>query len=257
MAFSGNVAVITGASSGIGKATARRFADEKFDLLLVGRNEPALNELSRDFSFQFGVKVVPLTGDLLFPKQIAGKIRSVVENEFGRVDVLVNNAGIIQSGTIENTSYEDFRSMMAVNVDSLFLISQALIPFLEKTKGSIVNVSSVAGIRSFPGIFAYGVSKAAVDQITRIAALELATKGIRVNAVNPGVVRTELHRRSGMDEERYQAFLEHSKMTHPLGRVGEPEEIAELIFFLASEKAGWITGNTVSIDGGRFLTCLR
>ncbi len=257
MASSRKVAVITGASSGIGKATARRFAEENFDLLLIGRDHSILSKLSTDFSTRFGVRANPLVGDLLFPEKVAKQIRVEIEREFERVDVLVNNAGIIQSGTIEDTSYEDFRSMMKVNVDSLFLITQALIPYLEKTRGSIVNVSSVAGLRSFPGIFAYGVSKAAVDQITRISALELAPKGIRVNAVNPGVVRTQLHRRSGMSEDRYQAFLEHSKSTHPLGRVGEPEEVADLIFFLASENAGWITGNTVSIDGGRFLTCLR
>jgi NAD(P)-dependent dehydrogenase (short-subunit alcohol dehydrogenase family) len=101
------------------------------------------------------------------------------------------------------------------------------------------------------------VSKAALDQLTRCAALDLAAKGVRVNAVNPGVVVTNLHRRSGFDEQRYAAFLEHSKTTHPLGRVGTPEEIAELIFFLAGEKAGWITGETISIDGGRQLTCAR
>jgi NAD(P)-dependent dehydrogenase (short-subunit alcohol dehydrogenase family) len=101
------------------------------------------------------------------------------------------------------------------------------------------------------------VSKAGVDQLTRCAALELAPNGVRVNAVNPGVVVTNLHRRSGMAEENYAAFLERSKETHPLGRPGSPEEVAELIVFLASAKSGWITGETISIDGGRHLTCAR
>ncbi len=104
---------------------------------------------------------------------------------------------------------------------------------------------------------AYCVSKAGVDQLTRCAALELAPKGIRVNAVNPGVVRTEIHRRGGMKEADYAAFLERSKQTHPLGRVGSPWEVAELILFLASDRAGWITGATYSIDGGRAQTCAR
>jgi NAD(P)-dependent dehydrogenase (short-subunit alcohol dehydrogenase family) len=122
---------------------------------------------------------------------------------------------------------------------------------------SVVNVSSVTGLRAFPGVLAYCVSKAGVDQLTRCAALELAAQGVRVNAVNPGVVVTNLHRRSGVNEENYAAFLERSKTTHPLGRAGEPEEIAELIAFLASDRAGWITGETISIDGGRHLTCAR
>ena len=131
------------------------------------------------------------------------------------------------------------------------------VPFLAKSRGNIINLSSVAGLRSFPGVLAYCVSKAAVDQLTRCAALELAPKGIRVNAVNPGVVVTQIHRRGGMSEDDYAAFLEHSKTTHPLGRVGDADEVADLILFLASDRAGWITGATYSIDGGRALTCAR
>jgi NAD(P)-dependent dehydrogenase (short-subunit alcohol dehydrogenase family) len=106
-------------------------------------------------------------------------------------------------------------------------------------------------------VLAYCVSKAGVDQLTRCLALELAPHGVRVNAVNPGVVRTNLHRAGGMEEERYGAFLEHSRTTHPMGRIGEPEEVAALIAFLASPQAGWITGETISIDGGRHQTCAR
>jgi NAD(P)-dependent dehydrogenase (short-subunit alcohol dehydrogenase family) len=115
----------------------------------------------------------------------------------------------------------------------------------------------VNGLRSFPNVLAYCVSKAAVDQLTRCAALELAASGVRVNAVNPGVTVTNLHRRSGMDEEKYAAFLERSKTTHPLGRPGHPEDIAGLILFLASDRAGWMTGETIPVDGGRHLTCAR
>ena len=107
------------------------------------------------------------------------------------------------------------------------------------------------------GVLAYCVSKAAVDQLTRCAALELAPLGVRVNAVNPGVTVTNLHRRGGMGDEQYAAFLERSKSTHPLGRPGRPEEVASLILYLASESAEWMTGETIPIDGGRHLTCLR
>jgi len=112
-------------------------------------------------------------------------------------------------------------------------------------------------VRAFPNILAYCVSKAGVDQLTHCAALELGQKGVRINAVDPGVVFTNLHRNSGMQEDVYQKFLEHSKTTHPIGRVGKPEEVAELILFLASDRAGWITGGSFNIDGGRAQTCAR
>jgi NAD(P)-dependent dehydrogenase (short-subunit alcohol dehydrogenase family) len=178
-------------------------------------------------------------------------------SRFGRLDVLVNAAGHISTGSIEDTSLAAWDAMMNVNLRAVFQLMQMATPHLIKTKGNIVNVSSVTGLRSFPGVLAYCVSKAAVDQLTRCAALELAPKGVRVNAVNPGVVVTEIHKRGGMSKEAYERFLEHSKTTHPLGRVGDPKEIAELVFYLASERAAWITGATYQIDGGRALTCAR
>ncbi len=160
-------------------------------------------------------------------------------------------------GTIESTTIEQFDQMMDVNLRSIFHLCQLAVPYLEKTQGNIVNLSSVAGLRSFPGLLSYCVSKAALDQFTRCTALELAPKKIRVNVVNPGVVVTNLHKRSGMSDEKYERFLEHSKTTHPIGRVGNPKEIAQLIAYLASDAAGWITGVTYSIDGGRAQTCFR
>jgi NAD(P)-dependent dehydrogenase (short-subunit alcohol dehydrogenase family) len=147
--------------------------------------------------------------------------------------------------------------MMAVNVRAPFRLMRAALPHLAARRGAIVNVSSVNGLRAFAGVLAYCVSKAAVDHLTRCAALELAPHGVRVNAVNPGVTVTNLHRRSGMGESQYAAFLERSRETHPLGRAGRPEEIASLILFLASDRAEWMTGETIPIDGGRHLTCLR
>src|SRR5258705_10079838 len=157
---------------------------------------------------------------------------------------LVNAAGNISTGSIENTSLAAWDAMMNVNLRAVFHLMQLASPHLIESKGNIVNISSVTGLRSFPGVLAYCVSKAGLDQLTRCAALELAPRGVRVNAVNPGVVVTEIHKRGGMNDEAYAAFLEHSKQTHPLGRVGEPEEIAALVRFLASDQAAWITGAT-------------
>lgn len=249
------VALITGASSGIGKAVAFCFAREHAKLMIVARNEKALQEVADSIRQNRGeADIFPCN---LADEAQAKKCIEVMIAKYGGIDILVNAAGIIASGTIENTKLEDWDYMMNVNLRSIFLLMQYALPSLIERKGNIVNVSSVTGLRAFPNVLAYCVSKAGVDQLTRCAALELASKGVRVNAVNPGVTSTNLHRNSGMDEKAYQAFVEHSKSTHPLGRIGTPEDISELILFLASPHASWITGATYSIDGGRSQTCAR
>ena len=246
--------IVTGASSGIGRATAERFLTEGASVALVGRRESALQDVATHHSN--GANAHLISADLSEEKQTEACVAQAVER-MGGLDVLVNAAGILKSGRIEDTTLDLWDEMMNINLRSVFHLMKLAVPHLERSRGNIVNVSSVTGPRSFPGVLAYCVSKAAVDQLTRCVALELAPKGIRVNEVNPGVVVTELHRSGGMSDEAYAAFLEHSKSTHPLGRVGQPEEVADLIYFLASDHAGWITGATVSIDGGRALTCAR
>jgi NAD(P)-dependent dehydrogenase (short-subunit alcohol dehydrogenase family) len=253
--FSGKVVVVTGATSGIGHACALAFANEGAKIVCVGRNEDALKEVTDDIK-NAGAETVSVRADLSI-EQEGDHVIDEALNTFGGVDVLVNAAGFLTTGTIETTSQEAWDEMMNVNVRAVFRLMQKALPSLIDRRGNIVNVSSVTGLRSFPGVLAYCVSKAAVDQLTRCAALELAAKGVRVNAVNPGVVVTEIHKRGGMNAEAYAAFLEHSKSTHPLGRTGRPEEIAALVLFLASDEAAWITGGTYSIDGGRALTCAR
>ncbi len=251
----GKVALITGASSGIGRATALKFASKGASVALVARRAEKLAEVVETIEAQGG-RAKAIVADVTRPAEIERVVRETVET-FGGIDVLVNAAGIIASGTIETTSLEAWDQMMDVNLRGPFYLIQCAMPYLIERKGNVVNVSSVTGLRAFPGILAYCVSKAALDQLTHCVALEVADKGVRVNAVNPGVVVTNLHRAGGMTEEEYAAFLEHSKTTHPLGRVGRPEEVAELIFFLASPKAGWITGVSCPIDGGRSQTCAR
>jgi len=251
----GKVALVTGASSGIGRATALGMAKCGARVSLVGRKREALEDVKRTISESGGDALV-LEGDLMSDPDCERVVAETVA-AFGRLDILVNAAGTIANGTLESTTASDWRSMMQINLDSVFRLMQLSLPHLEKTRGNIVNVSSVTGIRAFPGILAYCVSKAGVDQLTHCAALELAPRGIRVNAVDPGVVVSNLHRRSGMSEEKYRAFLDHSTTTHPLGRVGAPQDVANLIVFLASEQAGWITGASIPVDGGRHQTCAR
>jgi NAD(P)-dependent dehydrogenase (short-subunit alcohol dehydrogenase family) len=253
--FSGKVLLVTGATSGIGRATALRFAASGAKVAAVGRQEDALAAVAEEIT-KLGGTPLAIRADLSVENE-ASRVIAKAKESFGGIDVLVNAAGHISSGTIENTSIEAWDAMLNINLRAVFALMKQAVPFLIERRGNIVNVSSVTGLRSFPGVLAYCVSKAGLDQLTRCAALELAAKGVRVNAVNPGVVVTEIHKRGGMDEDQYAAFLEHSKQTHPLGRVGDAREIAELVFFLASERAAWITGGTYSIDGGRALTCAR
>jgi NAD(P)-dependent dehydrogenase (short-subunit alcohol dehydrogenase family) len=230
-------------------------AADGFSVLAVGRDERALADVCREIELAGG-RAVPLAADVTAAEAPAAIVLRALA-EFGGVDALVNAAGIIASGGVAETADAGWDAMMDVNVRAPFRLIRQAAAALGDRRGAVVTVSSVAGTRAFPGLAAYCVSKAAVDQLTRCAALDLAPRGVRVNAVNPGVVVTNLHRRGGMDSARYAAFLEHSKATHPLGRPGTPEEIAELIAFLISPRAGWITGETVAIDGGRHLTCLR
>lgn len=253
--FEGKVAIVTGASSGIGRATAAMLARDGASVAVTARREDRLQEVVADIEAAGGAALA-IAADLT-DETDRKKIIDETVARFNQLDILVNAAGIIAFGTIENTSLEDWGQMFDINVVGPFHLMQLSLPHILPRKGNIVNVSSVNGLRSFPGVLAYCSSKSALDQLTRCSALELSAKGVRVNAVNPGVVVTELHRQGGLDEEAYAAFLERSKTTHPIGRVGQPEDLANLITFLASDEASWITGATVNIDGGRHLTCAR
>ncbi|HZU21303.1 MAG TPA: glucose 1-dehydrogenase [Terriglobales bacterium] len=251
--MSGARVLVTGASSGIGRATAELFAGQGAQVAMVARRQSALADAARALPKDCAFTIA---ADVTREADAERCMREAVE-KLGGLDVLVNAAGILKSGDITQTSLAMWDEMLNINLRAVFHLMQLAVPHLKASRGSVVNISSVTGLRSFPGVLAYCVSKAGVDQLTRCSALELAPFGIRVNAVNPGVVVTSLHSSGGMGAEQYEAFLERSKGTHPLGRVGQPQEVAELIAFLASERAAWITGETVSIDGGRALTCAR
>ncbi len=236
-------------------AAAVAFAKEGANVLAVGRSRDALAALSAHVDGTPG-RVAYCEADVTHGDAPDRIVASAAE-AFGGIDVLVNAAGVIATGTIEQTSDEKWDGMMNVNVRGPFRLMRAAVPHLKERKGCVVNVSSVNGLRAFAGVLAYNVSKSAMDHLTRCVALEMAPFGVRVNCVNPGVTITNLHRRGGMDDVQYAAFLQRSKETHPLGRPGQPEEVAAMILFLASDGASWMTGETIPVDGGRHLTCLR
>ena len=172
------------------------------------------------------------------------------------LDVLVNNAGIVRRETLANMTSESFETSMNVNVRSALLLTQAAVKYLElSTVKAVVNVSSIAGLRAYLGALGYKMSKAAMDQMTRCNALELAEKGIRVNSVNPGVIDTDIFNRSGMSEKEVKEYFEKCKILHPIGRIGTPIEVAKCIAFLASTDASFVCGQTLAVDGGRSIQC--
>ncbi len=251
--FTGKGVVVTGGGSGLGRACAIAFAAEGARILIAGRRADRLDGTA---SLAAPGQVETLVADLTREDDRQQVARAASERIDG-CDILVNNAGILVAGSVETTDLAAWDRTMDVNLRSVFALTRLMLPDLVRRRGCIVNISSVAGLRPYPGVLAYCVSKAALDQMTRCLALELAPHGVRVNAVNPGVVETDLHRAGGMSETDYAAFLERSVTTHPLGRAGRPEEVAALVLFLASTRSGWITGTTSSIDGGRAIASAR
>ncbi|XP_011200677.2 uncharacterized oxidoreductase TM_0325-like [Bactrocera dorsalis] len=255
MSLAGKVVIVTGASSGIGAATAEEFAKLGSKVVLTGRNEANLKATETACkAANSKVELLLITADVTTD---AEKIIKTTIEKFGQLDVLVNNAGYGELGSILDIDVDQFDRVMNTNVRSVFLLTKYAAPHLVKTQGNIVNVSSLVGLRAFADASVYCTSKAALDQFTRCIALDLAPKNVRVNAVNPGVIVTDFHRRLGMSKEENVKFLEDSKAKHALGRVGQPKEVADAIIFLASDSASFITGATLPIDGGRHAMCPR
>ena len=252
--FAGRSALVTGASSGIGRAVAQALGREGAKVVCAGRRAARLEETAAGTRAAGGEAVVA-TGDVR-DEAVCRRLVDLACQRFGGLERLVNAAGVIGAGTLADTAPGEWDRVMDSNLRSVYLMTRAATPELVRNRGAIVNLSSVAGSRPYPGLAAYCVSKAGVDQLTRCTALDLAPHGVRVNAVNPGVVVTELHTVTNAVPD-YAAFLERSKSTHPIGRVGQPEEVATLVLFLLGDDSGWITGATMAIDGGRALASAR
>lgn len=232
-------AIVTGAARGIGLATTKQFLAEGRRVAMIDRDAEALKAEAGALE-----NVLPVVCDVSQPEQVDAMIAEVA-GAFGRIDALVNNAGVADFGPIEETSFERWRTVMATNLDGVFLCSQAAIPELRKTSGAIVNIASISGLRASTLRVAYGTSKAGVIQLTQQQAAELGEYGIRANCVAPGPVRTKLAM-AVHSQEIIDAY--HDAI--PLNRYGSEDEIASVIVFLCSDKASYVTGQTIASDGG-------
>jgi NAD(P)-dependent dehydrogenase (short-subunit alcohol dehydrogenase family) len=242
--LTGKTAVVTGASSGIGRAISEAFAEAGADLVLVGRDQERLAEAAATVRSRGG-KVEPvaveLTGDEAPRVIVNGAIA-----RFGRLDVLVNCAGIFEPQPFETQPLESFDRQMAVNVRAPFALTQAALPHL-RAGGAVINISSIAGHSGFPHSAAYCASKGAVELLTRALAAELGPMGIRVNCVAPGNIRTPMNRQQFEASRDYERSLEAKT---PLGRIGEVEDIAAAVVYLASPAAKFVNGASWLVDGG-------
>ena len=240
-------AIITGASRGIGRATALKLAKEGYDLLICYRKEEALAEKVCEEAHALGARAVPFRMDMTELSDLRRTVSKALM-EFGKIDVLVCNAGIAMPRLFTQTSEEDFDLVMNVNLKGVFFLTQAVSrEMIAAGGGSIVLVSSMWGIAGASGEVAYSASKAAVIGMTKALAKELAPSRIRVNCVAPGVVDTDMN--ACYDEDTLSELAERT----PLTRLGDPADVANAIAFLAGDEASFITGQTLSVDGGFIL----
>ena len=240
-----SVALVTGASSGIGAATASAVAEAGWEVMAAGRDEGRLEEVA-DVSDRIAI----WTGDLTESDSCDELIADTID-EFGSIDCLVNSAGVIVRANVADTSDEDWRYTMGINVDAPFYLSRAALPHLLQTTGSIVNIASDWGLKGGDRAAAYCASKGAIVQLTRAMAIDHARDGLRVNAVCPGDIDTPMLTNEADDKDiDLDEFLAQAAEESPSGRIGTPEEVASLILFLASDAATHITGTSIPIDGG-------
>jgi NAD(P)-dependent dehydrogenase (short-subunit alcohol dehydrogenase family) len=249
-------AVITGGGTGIGRAIAKRFHDEGAFVAITGRRSKKLIESSKAISPK-GERSLSIPADMTVEEDIK-HLLSVSAEKMGRIDILVNNAGVMRFGMLGETTMSDWDLMMKTNTWGPWRLMVHVLPYMKKAGGgSIINISSIAGIKAFPGSGIYCASKAALQAISQTAAMENAMENIRVNCILPALVEDTELAAPAVGEENVREFWDTLRPLHPMGRSGKPHDIADTALFFASEQSSWITGTLLNVDGGRHMATNR
>ncbi len=238
----GKIAVVTGGNSGIGYATAKKLTEDGATVIITGRSAERVQKAASELN------ITGIVADVSDLSAIDNLVEQV-KNQFGNIDILFVNAGIFSPAPIGQISEEMFDNQMGINFKGAVFTVEKFIPILND-EASIINLSSINAYTGMPNTAIYAASKAALNSYTRTAATELAPRKIRINAVNPGPVETPIFEKTGMPEDQLKEFAQAIKNRIPLGRFGKPEDIANLVAFLASDIASFITGGEYNIDGG-------
>lgn len=242
MRLQNKVAIITGGGSGIGKAIAVAFVREGAKVVIAGRDGKKLKVAA----VEIGADCLAMSADVSSAGDVQKLVSAAIE-KFKRINILVNNAAVLLPGTAESLSEEDFDQTFDINVKGLWLVSRAVLPHMRASGGgSIINIASVLSLLGARNRVAYSASKGAVMAMTKAMALDHAAENIRVNCIAPGIVETEMVARFSTDENARKQRI----AMHPMGRFGQPGEIASAAVFLASDESGWTTGSVLTIDGG-------
>lgn len=250
MNFEGKVIIVTGSGSGIGADCAKHLAKLGGKIALVDCNEKNLKEVSEEFKTNgFSIPLV-IVADVTKDGQ---RIIDETIQHFGKLNVLVNNAGIALIDNILEFNSSDFDRVFNVNVRAVTILTNLAVPHLEKTKGNIVNVSSALGIKAFQDTLSYAMSKSAIDQFTKCCAIDLASKNIRINAVNPGYVKTPLYDTLGLSPSSINGIMKYAAKKSLVGHLGDVGDISAAIAYLASDSASFMTGILLPVDGGFLL----
>lgn len=244
--LAGKVALVTGGSAGIGEAIAKTFAREGARVVITGRRQDQLDRVVEEIGRQNG-QAVAVAGSVTDDRHAQAAVNQAIRH-FGALDVLVNNAGVGEFGRrLHELEDETWARVLDVNLTGVFRMTRAaVVEMLKRSRGSIVNISSIASLVGIPLLPAYAASKGALDALTRAVAIDYAKDGIRCNVVNPGLIATPMAAPLMANPEQLDPILSH----YPIRRPGKPEEVADMVLYLASDEAAWVTGGTFTIDGG-------